>query len=90
VVPAARASGKPIHSLTVVRGGEVILDAAFYPYDPSNLHDMASVTKSVTTSLMAIAAGEGRLDLNAPVVSFFPGREIARFGGSMMAAFRDR
>jgi CubicO group peptidase (beta-lactamase class C family) len=77
VVLAARASGKPVHSLTIVRGGDVILDVAFYPYDPSTLHDMASVTKSVTTSLIAIAAAEGKLDLDAPMISFFPGRQIA-------------
>jgi CubicO group peptidase (beta-lactamase class C family) len=77
VVLAAKASGKPIHSLTLVRAGQAILDIAFYPYDGSSLHDMASVTKSVTTSLIAIAAADGKLDLDAPMVSFFPGRQMA-------------
>lgn len=69
--------GTRIHSLLVVRGGEVILDAYFYPYDGSTVHDVASVTKSVTTTLIAIAADQGRLDLDAPMLSFFPDREIA-------------
>jgi CubicO group peptidase (beta-lactamase class C family) len=77
VLLGAKASGAPIHSLLIVRGGEIVLDADFYPYDSTTLHDMASVTKSVTTSLVGIAAGEGRLDLDAPMLSFFPGRDVA-------------
>lgn len=77
VLDAAKASGEPLHSLTLVRSGDVVLDAAFYPYDGATLHDMASVTKSVTTTLVAIAAAEGRLDLDAPMLSFFGNRPIA-------------
>lgn len=76
VVRGVQASGQPVHSLLVMRGGEIVLDATFYPYDGS-LHDLASVTKSVTTSLVGIAAGEGLLDLDAPMLSFFPGRAVA-------------
>lgn len=77
VLPLIDASGLPIHGLLLMRGGEVILDSYFYPYDGRTPHDLASVTKSVTTSLIAIAAGEGRLDLDAPLLSFFPGRAVA-------------
>ena len=76
VLRAVQESGQPVHSLLVVRGGDVILDANFYPYDGS-LHDVASVTKSVMTSLIGIAAGAGLLDLDAPMLSFFPGRTVA-------------
>ncbi len=72
-----KAGGAPIHSLLVVRGGEAILDAVFDPYDGKSRHEVASVTKSVTTSLVAIAASEGRIDLDKPIVSFFPDRQIA-------------
>lgn len=74
---AIRQDGTKIHSLLVVSSGEVILDAYFYPYDGSTLHDQASVTKSLMTTLIAIAADQGKLDLDAPMLSFFPGREIA-------------
>jgi CubicO group peptidase (beta-lactamase class C family) len=76
VVNAARASGQSIHSLTVVRKGAVLLDASFYPFDGA-LHDVASVTKSVTTTLVGIAGGEGLLDLDAPMLSFFPDLHVA-------------
>lgn len=72
-----REDGTKIHSLLVMRGGEVLLDAYFYPYDGSTMHDVASVTKSVMTTLIAIAADQGKLDLDAPMLSFFPDREIA-------------
>ena len=74
---AIRTDGTKIHSLLVVRGGEVVLDTYFYPYDGSTVHDQASVTKSVMTTLIGIAADQGKLDLDAPMLSFFPERTIA-------------
>jgi CubicO group peptidase (beta-lactamase class C family) len=66
-----------IDSLLIIRNGYVILDAHFHPYDGSFPHDLASITKSVMTTLIAIAADQGKLDLDTPVVSFFPDRTIA-------------
>jgi CubicO group peptidase (beta-lactamase class C family) len=66
-----------IHSLLLVRNGKVVVDAAFYPYDGSTVHDVASVTKSVMTTPIAIAAEQGKLSLDAPMLSFFPDRTIA-------------
>lgn len=65
-----------IDSLLIIRNGHVILDAYFYPYDGSFPHDLASVTKSFTTTLIAIAASQGRIDLDRPVISYFPDRQI--------------
>jgi CubicO group peptidase (beta-lactamase class C family) len=67
----------PIDSLLLIRNGYLVLDAHFAPYDGTFPHDMASVTKSVTTTLVAIAAAQGKLDIDQPVVSFFPDRNIA-------------
>jgi CubicO group peptidase (beta-lactamase class C family) len=66
-----------IHSLMIIRNGAVVVDAYFYPYDGKTAHDVASVTKSVTTTLIAIAADQGKLQLDQPMVSYFPGRTIA-------------
>jgi|GEM_PF-89082 len=66
-----------IHSLLVIRNGKVIVDASFYPYDGKVPHNMASVTKSVTTTLAAIAAEQGKLELDQSMVSFFPNASIA-------------
>jgi CubicO group peptidase (beta-lactamase class C family) len=74
---AIRAKNLPIHSLLLVRNGDLFLDASFYPYDGLTVHDLASVTKSVTTALVGIAADQGKLRLDDPIVSFFPDRTIA-------------
>jgi CubicO group peptidase (beta-lactamase class C family) len=74
---AIRAKNLPIHSLLLVRNGDLFLDASFYPYDGSTVHDLASVTKSVTTALIGIAADQGKLRLDDPIVSFFEDRTIA-------------
>jgi CubicO group peptidase (beta-lactamase class C family) len=72
-----RARKLNIHSLLIVRHGRVAVDAVFYPYDGAVPHNLASVTKSVMTTLVAIAADQGKLDLDKPALSYFPGRTIA-------------
>jgi CubicO group peptidase (beta-lactamase class C family) len=69
-----------IHSLMIVRNDAVLLDAYFYPYDGQSVHELASVTKSVITTLVAMAADQGKLRLNQPMVSSFPERNIANRG----------
>jgi CubicO group peptidase (beta-lactamase class C family) len=67
-----------INSLLVIRNGMLLLDAYFYnPYDGKYPHDMASVTKSVMTTLIGIAAGQGKIKLDEPILSYFPNRTIA-------------
>lgn len=66
-----------IHSLTLIRNGYLLLDANFYPYDGSQPHNMASVTKTITATLISIAADQGKLRLDQPVLSFFPERSVA-------------
>jgi CubicO group peptidase (beta-lactamase class C family) len=73
---AMREQELDIHSLLIVRNGYVVVDAYFYPYDGSTVHDLASVTKSVLTTLIGIAAGQGKLSMDDPALSFFPGRAI--------------
>lgn len=68
-----------IHSLTIVRNGRILLDAYFWPFQNGQLHDVASVTKSVTTTLAGIAAGQGAFaGLSQPLTSIFSGRAMAK------------
>jgi CubicO group peptidase (beta-lactamase class C family) len=66
-----------INSLLIVRNGFIVLDAYIDPYDGSFPHKLASVTKSVTTTLIGIAIDQGKLQLDQKMVSFFPDRTIA-------------
>jgi CubicO group peptidase (beta-lactamase class C family) len=62
-----------LHSLLIVRHGYVVLDAYFYPYAGEYAHDVASVTKSITSSLIGIAIKKGYIrDMNRAVFAFFP------------------
>jgi len=74
---AIRKKGLDLHSVALVRHGVMFLDAVFYPYDGRALHDQASVTKSIMTTLIAIAADRGLLKLDDPMLSFFPVRPVA-------------
>jgi peptidoglycan/LPS O-acetylase OafA/YrhL len=74
---AIRQNDIRIHSLLIIRRGFVLADAYFYPYGGSTYHDMASVTKSLMTTLIGIAADQGKLELDQPMLSFFPDRAIA-------------
>jgi CubicO group peptidase (beta-lactamase class C family) len=69
--------GTNIDSLLIVHNGYVVLDAHFAPYDGTFPHNMASVTKSLMTTLIGIAVDHGKIDLDQPMVSFFRDRTIA-------------
>lgn len=76
-VEAVLDEGLPVHGVLVERRGTVVLDAAFHPFGPHDLHDVASVTKSVTGTLVGIAVARGDLaGLDEPVLGFFPGHRI--------------
>jgi len=67
-----------IHSLSVVRHGYLVTDASFWPFQPGQLHHIASVTKTVTCALIGIAVEKGYIaDVHDRVLSFFPDRSIA-------------
>jgi CubicO group peptidase (beta-lactamase class C family) len=61
-----------VHSLLVLRHGYVVLDAYFYPYNAATPHDVASVTKSITSALTGIAVDRGLIKTDQLLLSFFP------------------
>lgn len=63
----------PIHALLVIRHGYLVLEAYFYPYSGRTLHDWASVTKSITSTLVGQALAEGHIKtIRQPIADFFP------------------
>lgn len=67
-----------IHSLLVVRNGYLIAEAYFFPYDSKQSHDLASVTKSLTGTLVGLAIAQGKIkSVQEPMLSFFKGRKFA-------------
>lgn len=68
-----RAKKIPAHGLLIVRNGLIVLDAYFYPYQGREVHDVASVTKSVTSILVGIAIEKGYLkSVDQKVLSILP------------------
>jgi len=69
-----------IHSLLLIRNGYLVLEAYFYPNSKGIVHDVASVTKSITSILIGIAIDKGYIkSVHQPILDFFPGRTIANF-----------
>ncbi|MFZ0546812.1 MAG: serine hydrolase [Candidatus Promineifilaceae bacterium] len=66
-----------LHSLIIIRNGYIISEAYFHPYTAENQHDIASVTKSVTATLLGIAVEQNIIkDIDQRVLSFYPDRYV--------------
>ncbi|NLI97032.1 serine hydrolase [bacterium] len=65
-----------MHSVTIIRHGYIVFDAYFWPASPSTLHDIASCTKSLTSTLVGIAQDKGYLDIDKTMLSYFPDRTV--------------
>ncbi|HEX3430377.1 MAG TPA: serine hydrolase [Rhizomicrobium sp.] len=72
-----RARHLPVHSLVVERNGTIVLDATFFPFHSDETHDVASVTKSVISTLVGIAERDHRLgSLDQPVSTLLPAENL--------------
>jgi len=58
--------------VVVMRDGKVIAEWLAETADPARPHLVFSISKSITGLLAGIAAGEGRLDPDAPVAAYVP------------------
>lgn len=77
-IEMAREKLPGIHSLLIVRNGALVTEAYFHPYDGKSPHDVASVTKGITTTLAGIAISKGKLGSPQDgLLGMFPGRFIA-------------
>ena len=75
-----------IHSLLIIRNGYIVTDAYFYPFAPDELHELASTTKSFTSSLIGIAIDKGYVEgVEQPVLGFFPQRTVANLDANKEA-----
>ncbi|KKG83437.1 serine hydrolase domain-containing protein [Methanosarcina mazei] len=75
-----------IHSLLIIRNGYVVADVYFYPFTNNSVHDVASVTKSFTGTLIGIAISERYIaGVNQPVLDFFPNRTVANVDANKKA-----
>ncbi|WP_194974822.1 serine hydrolase domain-containing protein [Aquiflexum lacus] len=61
-----------MHSLMILRNGQVAAEGWWSPYSPESKHTMYSVSKTFTASAIGLAVAEGKLKVTDKVVTFFP------------------
>jgi CubicO group peptidase (beta-lactamase class C family) len=61
-----------LHSFMLVRHGHVVAEGWWAPYETENPHMLFSLSKSFTSTGVGIAAAEGKLSIDDPVLKFFP------------------
>src|SRR6201996_9348052 len=61
-----------MHSLMLVRHGQVVAEGWWAPYTADRPQLLYSLSKSFTSTAAAFAQAEGLLDLDDPVISHFP------------------
>ncbi|HLY04957.1 MAG TPA: serine hydrolase [Rhizomicrobium sp.] len=77
VIENVRARHLPVHSIFVERNGYAVLDAYFFPYHDDETHGLASVTKSVVSTLVGIAQRDNRIgSLDQPVAALLPAESL--------------
>lgn len=61
-----------LHSLIILRNNRLLCEAYFAPFSAETLHRMFSVTKSFVSAAVGCLYGEGRIDLDQPIINYFP------------------
>jgi CubicO group peptidase (beta-lactamase class C family) len=61
-----------VHSLMLLRHGNVVAEGWWAPYQPDIPYMLYSLSKSFTSTAIGLAIEEGRLRLDDPVLKFFP------------------
>jgi CubicO group peptidase (beta-lactamase class C family) len=88
-VEAAEQKIDSLHSLMVLRHGQVVAEGWWKPYRSDAPHVLFSLSKSFASTGIGLAIAEGRLSLDDTVASFFPG-ELPPDASSNLKAMRVR
>lgn len=73
-----KTNGYRIDSVSIIRNGQMVLDAYFWPFAKDERHIIHSCTKSVMSALIGIAIDKGYIkSVKQPITDFFQDRTIA-------------
>jgi len=72
-----------VHSLMIVRHGRVIAEGWWSPFAATEPHTFFSLSKSFTSSAVGLAAAEGLLSIDDPVLKYFPDEAPANPSGNL-------
>ncbi|HLL93655.1 MAG TPA: serine hydrolase [Spirosoma sp.] len=70
-VSAIEKANLNVHSLMVLRHGQVVAEGWWAPYAPQFKHTLYSLSKSFTSTAVGMAVAEGKLTVADKVISFF-------------------
>ena len=74
-----------LHSFMLVRHGHVVAEGWWAPYSAATPHSLYSLSKSFTSTAVGIAAAEGKLSIDDPVLKFFPEEAPAQPSANLKA-----
>ena len=75
-----------LHGFVILRHGKVIAEGTWAPYDTLNRpHMLYSHSKSFTSTAIGFLVDDGKLDLDARVLSFFPDKSPANPSDNLKA-----
>lgn len=74
-----------MHSLMILRHGQVIAEGWWAPYAAEHNHVLYSLSKSFTSTAVGFAVAEGRLSIDDEIIQFFPEERPAQVSGNLKA-----
>jgi CubicO group peptidase (beta-lactamase class C family) len=84
-VDAADRDIDSLHGFVLVRHGHVVAEGWWAPYSAESPHSLYSLSKSFTSTAVGLAAAEGKLSVDDPVLKFFPDDAPAEPSGNLKA-----
>src|SRR5260221_7371006 len=84
-VKAADKDIDSLHSFMLVRHGQVVAEGWWAPYSAESPHSLFSLSKSFTSTPVGLAAAEGKLSIDDPVLTFFPDDAPANLSANLKA-----
>jgi CubicO group peptidase (beta-lactamase class C family) len=71
-IAAANSSGYSWHSFMLLRHGNVVAEGWWKPFEADYKHSLYSLSKSFTSTAIGLLVKEGKLNIDSPLLSFFP------------------
>ncbi len=84
-IEAANREIDTLHSVMVLRHGQVVAEGWWSPESPEKPHVLWSLSKSFTSTAVGLAVEEGRLSIDDRVLDFFPDDAPAEPSGNLRA-----
>lgn len=71
-IKVLESSNLSTHNLIIMRHGNIVFEKYWAPFHKDFIHRMYSVTKSFVSLAIGFLEQDGKLDLDAPVLKYFP------------------